>query len=75
MLEISHSTKHEPETYSEASSPNILVNFSPHDQYIFQVVQNMVDDVCLYHARVDQAKKKYIGQINDLENSADLEEK
>ena len=35
----------------------------------------MVDDVCLFHARVDQVKKKYMGQINDLENSADMDEK
>jgi len=35
----------------------------------------MVDDVCLYHARQDLTKDKYLSQINDLENSADIEEK
>ncbi len=38
-------------------------------------MQNMVDDVCLYYARQDQVKQKYMGQIVDLETSADLEEK
>lgn len=36
---------------------------------------NVVDDVCLYNARQDLIKEKYISQINDLENSADVEEK
>jgi len=35
----------------------------------------MVDDVCLYHARLDFVNHKYLSQINDLEGSADLEEK
>jgi len=35
----------------------------------------MVDDVCLYHARQDFVKEKYLSQINDLENSVDIEEK
>ncbi len=35
----------------------------------------MVDDVCLYHARQDFVIEKYLSQINDLENSADVEEK
>ena len=35
----------------------------------------MVDDVCLYQARQDFVKDKYLSQINDLENSADIEEK
>jgi|LauGreDrversion4_2_1035121.scaffolds.fasta_scaffold34391_6 hypothetical protein len=35
----------------------------------------MVDDVCLFNARQDSIKDKYISQINDLENSADVEEK
>lgn len=35
----------------------------------------MVDDVCLYHARQDFIHEKYLSQINDLENSADVEEK
>jgi hypothetical protein len=42
---------------------------------MFQIVQNMVDDVCLYHAKRDQIQAKYNGQINDLENSVDLEER
>jgi hypothetical protein len=45
------------------------------DQYLFQVVTNLVDDVCLFNARQDYIKEKYISQINDLENSADIEEK
>ena len=52
-----------------------MVSFSPFDQYVFQVTQNMVDDVCLYHARQDFVRDKYLSQINDLENSADVEEK
>ena len=35
----------------------------------------MVDDVCLYHARLDFVNNKYLSQINDLEASADLDEK
>lgn len=56
-------------------NPNTMVSFSAMDQYIFSVVQNMVDDVCLYHAKVDSVQNKYMSQINDLENSADIEEK
>jgi hypothetical protein len=35
----------------------------------------MVDDVCLFHAKQDSVTEKYMSQINDLENSADIEEK
>jgi len=31
----------------------VLINFSAFDQYIYQVVQNMVDDVCLFNERVE----------------------
>lgn len=67
-------------TITDASSPlqatgNISVSFSAFDQYMFQMVQNMVDDVCLFHARQDSITEKYMSQINDLENSADIEEK
>lgn len=33
------------------SISNVTINFSAQDQYLYQVVQNMVDDVCLFHAR------------------------
>ena len=50
---------------TEAGSPlqttqNIILSFSAYDQYAFQVVSNMVDDVCLYHARLDLVRTKYI---------------
>lgn len=35
----------------------------------------MVDDVELYDARRNHIMNKYMSQLNDLENSADLEEK
>jgi|LauGreDrversion4_2_1035121.scaffolds.fasta_scaffold19607_2 hypothetical protein len=35
----------------------------------------MIDDVCLFDARVSSVKEKYLSQINDLDNSADIEEK
>jgi hypothetical protein len=35
----------------------------------------MVDDVCLFRAREESIISKYSGQINDLENSAELDEK
>lgn len=65
---------------TEAGSPlhttqNVSVSFSPYDQYMYQVVQNMVDDVCLFQGRQEFVREKYLSQINDLENSADLEEK
>lgn len=54
---------------------NVSVAFSATDQYVFQVVQNLIDDVCLFDARVASVTDKYMSQINDLENSADVEEK
>ena len=35
----------------------------------------MVDDVCLYHARVDAVKDKYLSQISNLEKDTDQEER
>ena len=35
----------------------------------------MVDDVCLFDARQTQIKSRYMGQIDNLENSTDNEEK
>lgn len=35
----------------------------------------MVDDVCLFDARQDLIKSKYMGQLNNLENSTDNEER
>lgn len=60
---------------SLSSTQNVSVAFSATDQYVFQVVQNLIDDVCLFDARVASVTDKYMSQINDLENSADAEEK
>jgi hypothetical protein len=35
----------------------------------------MVDDVCIYHGRREFIIDKYQEEINDLENSVDVEEK
>jgi hypothetical protein len=35
----------------------------------------MVDDVCLYHARIQSIKDKYETEFNQLEGSVDQEEK
>jgi hypothetical protein len=35
----------------------------------------MVDDVCLFRAREESIVAKYSGQINDLENSAEMDER
>jgi len=57
---------------TEASSPlhttqNVSISFSEFDQYIYSLTTRMVDDVCLYHARVDAVKDKYISQISNLD--------
>jgi hypothetical protein len=40
---------------------DVIINFSAYDQYVYCIMQNMVDDVCLYYARQDQVKQKYMG--------------
>ena len=37
---------------------SLEVTFANQDQYIYTVVQNMVDNVCLYQARVDALKRE-----------------
>ena len=44
------------------------MTFPQIDQYVFSLVQNMVDNVCLHEARVDQLTKAYEdvhGGMND----------
>jgi len=36
-----------------------VVNFQAVDQYVHAVVANMVDNVCLYEARIDEIKQRY----------------
>jgi hypothetical protein len=45
---------------SLSSTQNVSVAFSATDQYVFQVVQNMIDDVCLFDARVASVTDKYM---------------
>ncbi len=57
---------------TEANSPlhttqNVSISFSEFDQYIFSLTTRMVDDVCLYHARVDAIKEKYQDEMIKLE--------
>lgn len=41
-----------PNAQIDSSVPaSTLINFSAFDQYTYQIVQNMVDDVCLYYSR------------------------
>lgn len=56
-------------------APDPQVNFSALDQYIYSLVQNMVDDVELYHAKVDQVKSRFQEQLNALEGGEDQEER
>lgn len=37
---------------------SLEVTFANQDQYIYSVVQNMVDNVCLYEARVDALQRE-----------------
>ena len=34
------------------------VTFAQQDQYIYSIVQNMVDNVCLHQARVDALQRE-----------------
>jgi len=45
----------------------VSISFSEFDQYIFSLTTRMVDDVCLYHARVDAIKEKYQDEMIKLE--------
>lgn len=36
------------------------------DQYVFQVTQNLVDDVCLFYAKQDAIKGRYQQQLISL---------
>lgn len=65
---------------TEVSSPlhttqNVSISFSEFDQFMYALTQRMVDDVCLYHARVDAVKDKYLSQISNLEKDTDQEER
>ena len=42
---------------------------------MYSVVQNLVDDVCLYDAKREAIQSRYSSQINNLESSTDMEEK
>ena len=42
---------------------------------MYSVVQNIVDDVCLYDAKREAIQSRYLSQINNLESSTDQEEK
>ena len=61
---------------TEVESPlhttqNVSISFSEFDQFMYALTTRMVDDVCLYHARVDSIKDKYISQISNLDQASE----
>lgn len=56
---VSHAGEMSMSGTHDVVAPDPQVNFSALDQYIYSLVQNMVDDVELYHAKVDQVKSRF----------------
>jgi hypothetical protein len=57
-----------PTLHEQLDHTDSKTNFTePQEKYVFRVVQNMVDDVCLYYAKKDSILKKFDGK-QDPEN-------
>ena len=50
---------------SMKSRESLEVTFQNQDQYIYSLTQNIVDNVCLYTARVDAIKREYRHKVNE----------
>lgn len=48
-------------------------NNDPQDKYLQRMVLNIVDDVCLYHGKVDQIKKKYESETDQANMKLEME--
>jgi hypothetical protein len=42
-----------------------MLNFSPLDQYLYVLMQNMIDDVCLQDARIEKVKTSYTNILEE----------
>lgn len=74
--EGSHRAAIEEESKGDAppAADNVAVNFKALDQYVFALTQNMVDDVCLFNARVQHVERTYHEKENNCIEKEELDQ-
>ena len=67
---------HRRSVTSIKSSNSLEVAFAQRDEYVYSIVQNMVDNVCLHAARVEAVKREHKNSkaaAADEENNDDVD--